>query len=327
MKVKNFPVLFLCSLLLGLPFLGGHAAAAETPYPCRSIELVVGFTAGGQFDLMNRILAKGLEKVLRVTVVPVNKPGAGGDLAATAVANSRPDGCTLCTMGDTSLVTSALLGRITFAREDFRIIGKFAFSTNVIAVNSESPWKNIQELMEYARKNPGLNYAHNGVGASPWIRAEYLNKIGDLKMRGVPFKGGNEVISAVLGKHVEVCVTSYDLAKTQAEAGKMRTLMCFDPPGLGPDPSLPTIPSIFGNKVPNIDPVSDYLVAPRKTPEVVVRVLAQTLEKVTKDPEYVSSMKNIYTGIQFSGEEKVAEELKVTTSQIRTILESFGLLK
>lgn len=297
MKKGNLITIILIAILfiiLTMEFsIDRNCSAEEMKYPSQSIELITGFTPGGQFDLINRILAKGLEKYFHVTVVPVNKPGAGEVIAATALANSRPDGHTLATLGDASLITSILLGTATYSREDLRVVGKFSFVSNVMVVSADSPWKTIQEFMDYARKNPGLNYAHTGVGSSPYIRAEYFNKIANLKMTGVPFKGGPEVVTAVLGKHVHIGVTSYQGAKSQADPGKMRILMCFDPPGLGPDPTLPNIPSLFGKDVPDIDPVSSYLVAPGKTPETIVKVLEQTLEKITKDPEFISNIKTI----------------------------------
>lgn len=302
--------------------------AEEMKYPSKYIELFCGFAPGGQFDLINRILAKGLEKYLNMTVVPVNRPGAAEVIAATVLANSRPDGYTLATLGDAGLITAFLSGTATYSKEDLRVVGKFAFVSNVMAVSADSPWKTIQEFMDYAHKNPGLNYAHTGVGSSPFIRVEYFNKIANLKMRGVPFKGSTpEIIAAVLGKHVHIGVTSYQGAKSQADSGKMRILMCFDPPGLGPDPTLPNIPSLFGKDVPDIDPVSSYLVAHGKTPEAIVKSLEQTLEKVTKDPEFISNIKKLYVGIQFVDGKTLSPKMQETTLQIKTILQAAGLIK
>jgi tripartite-type tricarboxylate transporter receptor subunit TctC len=326
MKIRKLLTIVLFLTLIEDVLVSTNPKAAEI-YPHQPIDLITGFTPGGQFDLINRILGKGLEKYLHVTVVPVNKPGAGEVIGATALVNSRADGYTLATLGDASLITSLLLGTATYSKEDLRVIGRFAFVSNVMVVSTDSPWKTIQEFMDYARKNLGTNYSHTGVGSSPHIRAEYFNNIANLKMRGVPFKGGPEVIAAVLGKHVQIGVTSYQGAKSQTDPGKMRILMCFDPPGLGPDPTLPNIPSLFGKNVPDIDPVSSYLVAPKKTPEPIIKLLEQTLEKITKDPEFVSSIKLLYVGIQFIDGNSVTSKMQETTLQIKTILQASGLIK
>ncbi len=329
---KGKSALFYLAVTLTIFFLfessTDKALGAEEKYPARPIDLSCGFVPGGQSDLITRFLTKGLEKYLNVPVVPGNKPGAGGVVSATALVNSQPDGYTLAVVGDADLVTAILLGRATFSRKDFRIIGQFVFISNVLAVSTESPWKKIDEFMDHARKNPGLTYSHPGMGSSPHIRAEYFNKIANVQMKGVPFKGDTEGIAAVLGKHVSMGVFSFMAAKTQADAGKMRILFCFDPPGLGPDPTLPNIPSFFGDSVKNIEPVSQYLVAPAKTPEPIVRTLEQALEKVTKDHDFINNLKKMYVGIQFIDGKTVSEKgLDEKTMQVKAILQGAGLLK
>ncbi len=305
-----------------------RAWAAEEKYPSRPIDLFCGFAPGGVTDLLTRFLGRSLEKHLNVSVIPGNKPGGGEVIAASALANSTADGYALAVLGDASLITSHLLGRATYSKEDLRVIGEFVFISNVLAVSTDSPWKTIQEFIDYARKNPGLSYSHPGVGSSPFLRAAYFNKVADLKMKAVPFKGDPEGIAAVLGKHVSIGVFSGQAAKTQADAGKMRILFCFDPPGLGPDPTTPNIPSFFGKDAPDIDPVSNYLVAPGKTPENVVKLLEGTLEKITKDPEFVEMAKKLYIGIRFThGKTALRELLERKTSQIKPILQDAGLIK
>ncbi len=303
------------------------ACSAEDKYPSRSVDLFCGFVPGGQTDLITRLLGKGLEKYLNVSVIPGNKPGAAGVVAASALVNSPADGYTLAVLGDSSLVTPILLGRANYSRKDLRVIGQFNFVSNVLAVSAESPWKTIQEFMEYARKNPGLTYSHPGVGSSPFVRIEYFNKIADLKMKGVPFKGDTEGVAAVLGKHMPIGVFGHMAARTQADAGKMRILFCFDPPGLGPDPTIPNIPSVFGKDVPTIGPPSDCLVAPGKTPENIVKILEQTLEKVTKDEDFINNLKKMYVGVQFIDGKTISEKvLEEKALRFKPILQAAGLM-
>jgi len=167
-------------------------------YPSRSIELVCAVPPGGYVDLINRSLAKTLEKYLKVVVIPVNKPGGGDMVAANALANATPDGYTLALLADGPIVYSHMLGRATFSKEDIWVIGQLICTTIVMYIKADSPWKTFQEFVGYAHKNPGLTYGHVGVGSATWARAEYINKIENLKMRGVPFAGDLEVITAVL---------------------------------------------------------------------------------------------------------------------------------
>jgi tripartite-type tricarboxylate transporter receptor subunit TctC len=194
-------------------------------------------------------------------------------------------------------------------------------------VSADSPWKTFQEFMEYAHKNPGLTYGHMGIGSATWARAEYLNKVGNLKMRGVPFSGTNEVITALLGKHVSAGFGNYVQAKQQADGGKTRILFSFTPLGQGPDPTLPTIPSVFGKDVPDIPPPSNHLAAPGKTPEEIIKVLEGALEKVSQDPEFLNDMKKLYANVCLldSKTTKIRHEEKAL--QLTPIFQRAGLMK
>jgi len=220
-----------------------------------------------------------------------------------------------------------MLGRATFSKEDIRVVGQFICTNQVMAVSADSPWKTFQEFMDHARKNPGLTYAHRGIGTAQWVRAEYINMVGNLKMRGVPFGGDPEVFTAVLGKHVSAAFLTYGQTKEQVDAGKMRILFSFTPAGQGPDPSLPTIPSVFGKDVPDIPPPSNHMVAPGKTPEAIIRILEGALEKVCKDPDFIKAMKPLDAGICYldSKSTKVKHEEKAL--QLKPIFQRAGLMK
>lgn len=300
------------------------AYGAEDKYPSRAIEIFAPTPPGSYSDLINRILAKKLEKYLNTLVIPGNKPGGGDMVAATALANAAPDGYTLALLADGPLIYSHMLGRATFSREDIRVVGQLFCTTIVMDVSADSPWNTFQEFAEYAHKNPGLTYSHIGIGSSTWVRAEYLNTIGNLRMRGVPF-AGVETIQALLGKHVSAAFTDYGTAKSQA--GKVRILFSFSPPGLSPEPDLPTIPSVFGKDIMDIAPPSNHLAAPGKTPENVIKILEAVLEKISKDPEFIGELKRLYADICFlnSGATRLKHEEK--SMQLKPIFQRAGLMK
>jgi len=324
MKRLVFVMLPVVSLLLLSSF---NTAWSGEKYPSQPVELISAAPAGSYADLINRSLAKTLEKYLNVLIIPGNKPGGGDMVAAAAIANATPNGHTLGFLADGPLIYSHLLGRATFSKEDIRVIGQLICTTLVMYVRADSPWKTFQEFMDYAHKNPGVTYGHVGVGSATWARAEYLNRVGSLRMRGIPFAGDTEVIPALLGKHIDVGFGSYQGARQQADAGKTRILFSFTPPGLGPDPSLPTIPSVFGKDVADIPPPSIHLTAPGKTPENVVKVLEEGLEKTSRDPEFVNDLKKLYANVCFldSKATKVKHEEKAL--QLKPLLQRAGLIK
>ena len=241
-----------------------NLAESAEKYPSRPVTTIVGFAPGGVSDMTMRIWNKYLEKYMGGTFVVDHKPGAGGIVAFSYVANAKPDGYTLLNHADYFL--PVLNGTATYKMEDLRIIAQASRNGSVMVVNADAPWKTFQEFYDYCKKNPGVKWGNNGAGAMVYFRMQNLNKQAGMKLTSVPFKGDAEVISAILGNHVAVGNLSAVAARAQAEAGKLRIIFSFDPPkGFGLDPSLPTMATRFP-KIQDID-VGVYLIAPGKTPE------------------------------------------------------------
>lgn len=179
MKIRMFRsilgVIFLMSILA--LFVSNYAWAAGAKYPSGPIDIFCGFGPGGPTDLITRALARGLEKYLGVTVVPGNKPGGGAMIAANALAGSRPDGYTMAMLSPEHFVTPILYGRATYSLEDILVVGQFAKCPVTVSVRADAPWKTFQELLDYVRKNPGVKYAHPGVGSVTFFEngeSEYI---------------------------------------------------------------------------------------------------------------------------------------------------------
>jgi tripartite-type tricarboxylate transporter receptor subunit TctC len=328
MRKRVYGTMFLAfSLFLFVGLSSTPSRSAEEKYPTGPIDLFCGYAPGGQTDLATRFLAKGLEKYLGTTVVAGNKPGAGEVIAASAVANAKPDGYTAAVLGDASLITSFLLKRATYSLDDLRVVGQFYNGCDILLVSVDSPWKTVNDFMNYAKKNPGVKFGHHGIGSSPWIRIELFNMNGNLKMVGVPFKGDPEVISALLGKHISVGICSYQAAKTQVDAGTMRMLLVFDTTGQFV-PELPNMRAVFGPNVPDIEPVALHLVVPGKTPDRIVRQLEGALEKVTKDPDFLGNMNKLRLMVRFfDGKTVVEKNLPEKAKQIKSVLDHAGQIK
>jgi tripartite-type tricarboxylate transporter receptor subunit TctC len=301
--------------------------AAEKKYPSRPVDIVCGYPPGGAMDLTMRIWGKHLEKRLGVPVVPVNKPGAGAIVGCTYIANAQPDGYTLGSVGD-HLVINIISGRAKYTLEDFRYVCLATYIANVLAVPVDSQWKTIQEFIEYAKKNPGVKYGHPGIGSSNHIRVENLNQFAGLKMVAVPLNGDAEVIPAVLGKHLPIGSFGAAAAKAQADAGKLRILMSFDPPGeIGLDPKIPDLQTVFGKSVPDVD-IGSYLVVPRKTPDDIVKVLERAMEDITKDPEFIKEFRASNMKVKFvDGTTLMQKILPEKNSRIQAIMKETGQAK
>jgi tripartite-type tricarboxylate transporter receptor subunit TctC len=227
-------------------------SSAADKYPSRSIELVCGSTPGGGVDIANRLMAKYFEKYLKVSMVPVNKPGPSQMMMASYVVTSKPDGYTIG-FGSNAIVTAAVTGVAAgYKIEDIRPVAMIATVNTMIAVNADSPWKTWQDFIDYAKKNPGTKYGHFGVGSGPHYRMEVLNKHLKLGLQGIPFKGEGEALPMLLGKHVPISVMSPTVAREQVASGKVRILFSFEDPALdGFDKNIPSLDKLYGPNTPD----------------------------------------------------------------------------
>jgi tripartite-type tricarboxylate transporter receptor subunit TctC len=319
--MRQKTVLIVFAIIATILCLLGSVQAAEK-YPTRPIELLCGYPPGTGPDILNRILARYLEKQLGSTVVPINKIGGGGVVAITTAATARPDGYTVLNTGD--YIIPVLTGQAGYAIEDLRVAAQVGLNGAVLIVTADSPWKTFQDFLDYAKKNPGVKYANPGATSMATMRTENLSKQANLKLISLPVP---EVASTVLGKHAPIGLTAAAAAKSLAEAGKTRILFSFDPAmDFGLDPSIPDFAKVFGKDVPDI-PIAVYLAVPAKTPPEIVQTLEAAMEKVSKDPNYVNELAKNYFKASFAPGKMVMDQIPKKTSLIKAILQTIAPVK
>jgi len=296
-------------------------------YPTRPVELVCGMAAGGLGDLNNRLLAKYFEKYLGVPFVTINKPGPSQMMGASYVAQAKPDGYTVGQLTN-GIIQAELTGQATgYKMEDLRPICQILTASSALIVRPDSPWKTYQEFVDYAKKNPGLTFGSSGIGSATYMRMETINKYAKLGMTPVHFKGDGETLPMLLGKHVDVGCVSPTVAKTQAEAGKVRILFVWDDPVLdGFDKSIPNLASVYGKDAPDIGTVG-YLWVPKKTPDYIVRTLDQAVAKMMKDPEFLAEAKKLNMAYIYVGNDAVEKSMAEKLERYKKALGFLGLLK
>lgn len=296
-------------------------------YPSRSIELVCGSSPGGGTDVGNRILAKYFEKYLKVPIVPVNKPGPSQMMMASYVATAKPDGYTIG-FGSNAIVTAAITGQASgYKMEDIRPVCMISTFNTTISVPADSPWKTWQEFVEYAKKHPGTQYGHHGIGSGPYYRMEVLNKHNKLGLQGVPFKGEGELLPMLLGKHVPIAPLSPTSAREQAAAGRLRILFTFEDPALdGFDKNIPCLSTFYGPNTPDID-TTIFVWMHRKTPEDIVQTIDQAVAKMIKDPDFIKDFKNASHPITYINSKEVEKNLAQQMVRYKKALDYLGLVK
>jgi tripartite-type tricarboxylate transporter receptor subunit TctC len=324
MKKRVSVCITMACVLVVWGFLGVSGVVAADKYPSKPVTSIVTFGPGGVSDLTIRLWNKYLEKYVGGTFVVDHKPGGGGVIGFTYVANAKPDGYTFLNSAD--YYPPVLNGTATYKMEDLRVVAQVVLNGCVLAVSPDAPWKNFREFAEYAKKNPGVKWGHQGVGTLIYFRTENLNRQAGLKLIGVPMKGDAEIISGLLGKHITIGSLSAASAKAQAEAGKLRILLSFDPPkGFGLDPSINDMATIYPN-VPDIE-VGIYLVAPAKTPKEYTDIIEKGLEKASKDPEFIKEAQALNQMVSFLPGKAVMDRMPKKMALVKEIMQDTGMIK
>ena len=276
------------SVLAGTVALSASPRAFAQTYPSKPIKIIVPFAAGSATDLTARGLGAKLQDILKQPVVIDDKPGASGQIGASAVATSPPDGYTLL-MGTntTNAANPALFKKLSYdPGKDFVPIMRCVTGVNVLVVNNELPVKSVAELVDYAKKNPGkLNYAE--ASASQRLSAEMFNKLAGVKIERVPYKASPQALGDVISGQVQLMFPDLPQGLAQIEAGKVRGLGTTGPQRTTVAPDLPAI----AETVPGYTLVYWLAVfAPAGTPEAVQKTLADAIAEALKDPATAKAM-------------------------------------
>ena len=255
-------------------------------YPNRPITLVVPYAAGGGNDVMARIVGEKLSKTLGQQVVIENRPGAGGSTATRQVAKSAPDGYTLVIGGTGTLaVNPTLYQNIGYdPRKDFAPIGLIGTSALVILVNPALPARNVRELIDLARKQPGkLNYASAGVGSGIHLGTVLFELMAGIKLTHVPYRGTGPALTDLIGGHVSIYFSSLPSAVGIVADGKVRALAVT---GAQRSDVFPNVPTVAEAALPGFEAVLHYgIVAPAGTPQPIVDKLSGALREAVNAPD------------------------------------------
>lgn len=298
-------------------FVNIYDVLAAEKYPSRPVTTVTLFAPGGISDLDARLWSKYLEKYLGGTFVVDHKPGGGGIIGITHVANAKPDGYTLGNGSD--YFTPVLNGTATYKMEDLRIIAQLLLNGCALAVNANAPWKTWQEFVDYAKKNPGVKWGHQGTSTMVYFRTENLNRQASLKLIPVPLKGDSEIISGLLGNHVAIGSLSTTSAKAQADAGKLRILFHFDDPKpFGLNPSIPSMKSFYPT-ITDLE-VGVYYYTSSKVPENIINALEGALEKMSKEPEYLKEVEKLNQVAAFVPGKVIMQKVPVKMGIVKDIM-------
>ena len=258
-----------CTLLIPLALLAAPRAASADDYPTRPIRLIIPFPPGGSNDVVGRIIANQLGKNLGQQIFVDNRAGAGGVVGSDLAAKATPDGYTLLVISIAHAVDPWLYKETFDPVKDFVPISIFATGTNVLTVNPKLPVHSTQELLAYAKANPGkLNYASAGIGSFQHLSGELFKLKSGADIVHVPYKGGGPAMLAVMAGEAEVMFSSIVQTVPSIQSGSLRALATG---GETKSPILPDLPTIAESGVPGYVATNWWgVVAPKGTPQPIV---------------------------------------------------------
>jgi tripartite-type tricarboxylate transporter receptor subunit TctC len=269
-------------------------ASAET-YPSRPGRLVLGFAAGGTLDVLAHMLSQWMADRLGQTFVVENRPGAGGNIGAAAVAHSPPDGYTLLLESTSNAINETLYPNLDFDFvRDLAPVAALASISDVMEVNPSFPATTVPEFIAYAKANPGkINFASSGIGSTSHVSAELFRMKTGIDMVHVPYRGSVAAITDLLGGRVQVFFDNLPTSIGFIHSGKLRALAVT---AAAPQQVLPGIPTI-GQFVPGYEmTVLLGVGAPTGTPDDVVEILNNDINDFLADRAVKKELeKNGYT--------------------------------
>jgi tripartite-type tricarboxylate transporter receptor subunit TctC len=273
----------LAAAIATLSCVTGQALAAD--YPTRPVTLIIGFAPGGPSDVMARLLTRKMEEILKQPLVIENRVGAGGGIAATAVARATPDGHTvLLATGSSLAINVSLYKNLGYDPEkDFEPISLVGVQTNVLYSHPSLPAKTLAEFVAYAKANPGkLSFGSGGVGTPAHLAGELLKIKAGIEYTHVPFRGTGPTLQSVIGNHVPTAFNPPSPLLPHLQSGAIKAIAITT---LKRTAALPDIPTIAESGYPGFDAATWHaIVAPAGLPADVRAKLHQAIHETLNDP-------------------------------------------
>jgi tripartite-type tricarboxylate transporter receptor subunit TctC len=279
----------LTATVIALAATGAFAQA----YPDKPIHIVVTFTTGGAPDIIARLIGEKLTAAWNVPTIIDNKPGAGGNTGADAVAKAAPDGYTVVigTVG-THSINGALYKKMPYDMvKDFTPITLLATTPNMLVVHNDVPAKNVKELIAHGKKDGKLTFASSGAGTSIHVSGELFKSMTGMPMEHIPYKGRAGAIPDLLGGRVTMMFDNMPSSLPLVKEGKLRALGVTSAKRSAAAPDIPTIAE---QGLPGFEAVSWFaLFGPANMPKAVTDKLSAEVGKIMKSPEVSKKLLDI----------------------------------
>jgi tripartite-type tricarboxylate transporter receptor subunit TctC len=311
-----------------LLFVGFSNAFSQAAYPSKPLKIVVPFGAGGVADLTARTVAQKLGENLGQSIVIENKPGAGGVVATDAVAKSAPDGYTLLLMSNATAVSAGLFKTLPYdAEKDLTPLSVLGTFDIAIVVPQESKFTSLQDLLNFAKANPGkLNIGSINVGSTQHLAAELFKATAGIDVQVVPFNGTPAVLTALRGGQIDLAVEI--LAPVLPQIKGQQALRALAVTGDKRSAALPQVPTAKEAGVRNLYAASwNALAVPSKTPRDIVQKLNQEIQSVLNSADVRKKLLDMNVDPQPGSLQQAADLLSSETKRWGEVIQRAGIPK
>jgi len=291
-------------------------------YPEETVRIVVVFTAGGSTDALVRIVASELEERLGKRFVVDNRPGAAGEIGWTYTANAEPDGYTLCGLNVPNLLTPYITrDTCQYVLEDFTPLVNIITDPEVLAVPSSSPYKTLEEYVDYAKEHPGdITCGDPGLWGDGYIGMKAIEREAGITLTAIHFEGSADVRGALLGGHIDCAFGNLSEQLPLVEAGQVRILAIME------EKRFPMVPNVPTFKEKGYDIVafgsSRGMGAPAGIPEEVKNILIDNLTEIVNSTEFIQRMEELGMNVDFIAGDEYRQYLKSIEENIITSFEA-----
>ncbi len=293
-------------------------------FPAKPVTLLITFPAGGPTDVAGRALAEATSKYLGQPVVVENRPGATGTLGAVALANARPDGYTVSMTPITVLRLPHMENVAYDAMKDIQYLMGVSGYVFAVIVRADAPWKTMAELVSSAKTNAGkISYGSHGIGGSVHLAMEELSAAQGVKFNHIPFKGSADMLTAMLGGHLDVAVDSTG-AVPHVAAGKARVLAVFTEKRVPVWPDVPTLTEL-GYGIISTSPYG--IGVPAATPPAIVKVLHDAFKKGLEDPIHIRTLEKYNQPLWYQSTEDYTRFAREQYERERKLIDRMGLAR
>jgi tripartite-type tricarboxylate transporter receptor subunit TctC len=308
---KHFRRSWLLGTLAAAAALALGTSAQAQSYPAKPIRLVVPFTPGGVTDTSGRLIAEQLSKRLGQQVIVDNKPGASGNIGTQMVAAAEPDGYTLLLGFDgTMVINPHVFPKVGFdTLKDFAPIGKIGDAVLILVAHPGFAAKSLKDVIALSKTQPGgLSYGTSGTGGTPHIGGELLKLRAGANLTHIPYKGGGQAMTDVLGGNIPLVYTAIAGAIPHVKSGKLHPVAVSSAKRAS---SLPDVPTFMESGLTDFE-INSWvaLLAPAKTPKAIVDKINAELNAVLSDAEVRERLNGMGISATPGTPDKFGEEMK-----------------